>query len=258
MSAKYLIRLDDICDTSNLEKWHSIEKILNEANIKPIVAVIPNNKDHTLNRKPPNEFFWDMIKQWKGNGWTIAMHGYEHLYHRVDSRKLILPFYNRSEFAGLSLNSQREKIRKSRAIFKANGVEPTIWVAPSHSFDDLTLQALFLEVPFRLVSDGIAIRPYHYKGFDFVPQQLWSLVAKSYGTWTVCLHPDTMTSEQIEEFRVSLMRPEILPNVIALNEIEFDGRGKSLLSRIYSSLFWMKYRLVNAMKKLIRWFDHNE
>ena len=251
MSAKYLIRLDDACDTSDLEKWYSIEAILNEENIKPIVAVIPNNHDHTLKRNSPNKFFWEMIKKWESNGWTIAMHGYEHLYHHIDRQKLILPFYDRSEFAGLSLDIQRRKIRKSFAIFKKHGVEPTVWVAPGHSFDKLTLQALFLEVPFRVVSDGIALRPYRYEGFDFVPQQLWNVVEKSYGTWTVCLHPDTMTREQIEELRLSLRRPEILPNIITLNEVAFDGRGEGLLCWIYSRLFWMKYRLVNTIKKLI-------
>ena len=252
MSAKYLIRLDDACDTSDLEKWHSVEKILNEEHIKPIVAVIPNNKDHTLKRSPPNKFFWNMVKGWEENGWTIAMHGYEHLYHHVDNRKLILPFYNRSEFAGLCLDSQREKIRKSFAIFKENGVEPIIWVAPSHSFDDLTLQALFLEVPFRLVSDGISLRPYKYKGFGFVPQQLWNVAEKGYGTWTICLHPDTMTRPQIEELRVSLRRPEILSNIINLNEVEFDGRGKSVLDQVYATLFWIKFRLTKTVKNLVR------
>lgn len=251
MSAKYLIRLDDACDTSDLEKWYSIEAILNETNIKPIVAVIPNNKDHTLKRNSPNKFFWEMIKKWESNGWTIAMHGYEHLYHHVDRQKLILPFYDRSEFAGLGLAIQRKKIRKSLAIFKKHGVEPTIWVAPGHSFDKLTLQALFLEAPFRVVSDGIALRPYRYEGFDFVPQQLWNVVEKSYGTWTVCLHPDTMTREQIEELSLSLRRPEILSNIITLNEVAFDGGGKGLLCWIYSLLFWIKYRLVNTIKKLI-------
>ena len=173
------------------------------------------------------------------------------MIHHVDKQKLILPFYNRSEFAGLGLAIQRKKIRKSLAIFKKHGVEPTIWVAPGHSFDKLTLQALFLEAPFRVVSDGIALRPYRYEGFDFVPQQLWNVVEKSYGTWTVCLHPDTMTREQIEELSLSLRRPEILSNIITLNEVAFDGGGKGLLCWIYSLLFWIKYRLVNTIKKLI-------
>ena len=42
---KFIIRLDDACPTMDKKKWDKIEKILNELNIKPLVAIIPNNKD---------------------------------------------------------------------------------------------------------------------------------------------------------------------------------------------------------------------
>ena len=73
---KYLIRLDDASHFSNLEKWNKVEYILNRYNVKPLVAVIPNNMDNNLMYSTINKNFWNMIKEWQIKGWEIAMHGY--------------------------------------------------------------------------------------------------------------------------------------------------------------------------------------
>ena len=119
------------------------------------------------------------------------MHGYTHLMHATQEPPL-LPFYRRSEFAGLTLEEQGAKIRASWLRFVANGVEPEVWVAPAHSFDLLTLQALRRETPIRMISDGVAWDTYHEHDFNWIPQQLWSLAERPSGLWTVCLHPNTM------------------------------------------------------------------
>ena len=48
MSARYLIRLDDACHTMDTFKWDKIENILDKYSVKPIVSVIPDNKDRSL------------------------------------------------------------------------------------------------------------------------------------------------------------------------------------------------------------------
>ena len=48
MSAKYLVRFDDICPTMNWSVWEAVEEVLVEADIKPILAVIPDNQDDHL------------------------------------------------------------------------------------------------------------------------------------------------------------------------------------------------------------------
>lgn len=113
-----------------------------------------------------------MIRRWQKKGWFFAMHGYEHLYHEASRQKLILHFDDRSEFGSLPLEDQKIKIKKLLKIFRQNSVEPTFWVAPRHSFDQNTLKALAYEAPFKTVSGGIAISPYSYQSFNFVPQQL--------------------------------------------------------------------------------------
>jgi len=248
MAAKYLIRLDDACETSNLDKWNAIEATLDAFGIKPIVAVIPDNQDETLTYQGKNLGFWSMVKRWEEKGWSIAMHGYQHRYHYVDRRKLLFPFYDQSEFGGLSVEEQRLKIKNSLRIFRENSVEPTLWVAPGHSFDEVTLSALAHEVSFRTISDGIAYAPYMYKGFNFLPQQLWRAKKKSFGTWTVCLHPDTMSDQAIADFKRDLAQQHMQGKYISLNDVEFMGRKKDIVSRLFSFYFWTRYRLVNLIK----------
>ena len=62
---KYLIRLDDASHFSNLEKWDRIEYILNRYNVKPVVAVIPNNMDNNLMYSTINNDFGIWLKNGK-------------------------------------------------------------------------------------------------------------------------------------------------------------------------------------------------
>lgn len=48
MSAKYLIRLDDACPTFSLAKWQRFFNLFDKYGIKPIIAVIPDCKDKSL------------------------------------------------------------------------------------------------------------------------------------------------------------------------------------------------------------------
>ena len=87
---------------------------------------------------------------------------------------MIFPFYNRSEFAELSLESQKNKIKKSLNEFIKNNIYPN-YAAPGHSFDEITLKALKIVTKININSDGIAFYPYYKEGFHFIPQQLWNL-----------------------------------------------------------------------------------
>ena len=81
--SNYLIRLDDASHFSDLEKWFLLEKIFDKNNIKPLVAVIPDNKDPNLKYSHYNRAFWDQVKKWEQKGWSVAMHGYTHEFHKV-------------------------------------------------------------------------------------------------------------------------------------------------------------------------------
>ena len=131
--AKYLLRLDDSCITQKKENWDELETILDKLKIKPIVAIIPFNKDESLFLDREDKNFWTKVKNWEKKGWEIAVHGHSHLYHKVNKKDLILPFYNRSEFGGLDLKKQCELMKESYEHFLENNIKPNIWIAPSHT-----------------------------------------------------------------------------------------------------------------------------
>jgi Uncharacterized protein conserved in bacteria (DUF2334) len=243
MGASYLIRLDDACAEMDCERWRRVEEILDEFKIKPIVAVVPDNQDNELKRQPADPEFWDKVRRWQSKGWSIAMHGHTHVMHVTD-QELLVPYYRRSEFAGLSLDQQKTKIKSAWRIFLSQGIEPQIWVAPAHSFDRLTLLALREETSIKVVSDGIAWNTFYEFGFHWIPQQLWKLVSRRSGLWTVCLHPNQMDGRATEALRRHI-GSEFQRKIISLNDVELTSRGKSLLGRIYDLVFWFRWRRAN-------------
>lgn len=245
---KYIIRLDDASHFSDLSKWNKIASILDNFNIRPIVAVIPNNKDNTLFYSKFNNNFWNLISSWQNKNWSIAMHGYDHIFHKINRKNLFFPFYNRSEFAGLPLNSQKNKIKKSFKIFKQNGINPKIWVAPAHSFDSKTLIALKETTDILIVSDGISFYPYFSNDFYFIPQQIWDIENKLFGIWTICLHPDTMSIKDIEHFELKIKSLVDQGKMTNVDEINFTKRSKSIFEKIYSLFYWTKYELKYLLK----------
>src|ERR1051326_9565196 len=77
---QFLLRFDDICPTMRWDMWSEIEKRLIQYDIKPILAVVPDNRDPVLQVDRPRRDFWVRVRRWQEQGWTIALHGYQHLY----------------------------------------------------------------------------------------------------------------------------------------------------------------------------------
>lgn len=192
----YLIRLDDACPTMNREKWGRLEGILNKYDLKPMVGIVPNCQDVKLIIDKPDQLFWDKVKKWQQKGWAIALHGYDHCYISDGGLEGLNPMWSRSEFAGLPLEEQREKIKKGVAIMREHGISPKYFFAPSHTFDLNTLTALREESDIRIISDTIATKSYRFGDFIIVPQLGGHCVEmKLPGIWTFCLHPNMMSDE---------------------------------------------------------------
>lgn len=185
MSARYLVRFDDICPTMDWDAWARIEPVLQAHAVKPIMAVVPDNRDPHLVAGAQAADFWARVRRWQAQGWTIALHGHQHLYSTRDPGLVgINPF---SEFAGLPEAAQRDKLQRALAVFACEGVRADAWVAPGHSFDALTVK-LLLEAGIDVVSDGLYGRPLRHLGALWVPQQLWRFRPMPAGLWTVCYH----------------------------------------------------------------------
>jgi hypothetical protein len=227
--SRYLIRFDDICPTMNWAMWEAIESHLVPLGIKPILAVVPDNRDPKLMVDPPRQDFWDRVRQWQAAGYTIALHGYQHLY--VNKNGGMLGLTPQSEFAGLPRAEQETKLRKALAIFAEQGVRADAWVAPSHSFDHITVEIL-ADLGVTVISDGLWPRPFtEANGVTWVPQQLWSFHPKPAGVWTVCNHHNGWSAQRLEQFaealRVYATRITDVPTVLR----EYGGRRLSWSDR---------------------------
>ena len=139
------------------------------------------------------------------------------------------------------LENQKFKIKKSLKIFHQNDLDPKVWVAPAHSFDSSTLKAISEETNIKIISDGISTFQYFNSGFHFIPQQLWSIKKKTFGLWTVCLHPDTMSDEEINEFERQLSSSSIYKSSISIEDIVLTKNNKKMLDYCYSALFFTRF-----------------
>lgn len=236
---KYILRLDDACPTMDSGKWERIERLLDSCEIKPIVAVIPSNKDPEMMIDPPDDNFWGKVKAWEEKGWQIALHGYDHCY--ISDSGGLIPMNRQSEFAGVSIDIQKEKLRKGINIFGSFGITTNIWVAPSHTFDRSTLRALKEETDIQIVSDGVALFPYQKDGFFWIPQQMWHFVEKNHGVWTCCLHPNMMSEKAFEvlENFCRRQRSEFICDIEALQN-RYQDRRKTVVDEMYFQYFFLR------------------
>lgn len=240
---RYLIRLDDACPTMDSSKWHRIEEIMDKYGIRPMVGIVPRNEDPDLQIDKEDENFWDKARRWEMKGWSIALHGFNHCCISQDGG--INPFWKRSEFAGMPIEVQKQKIRDGIAIFHLHSLNPKYFFAPSHTFDLHTLVALRECSDIRIISDTIAIKPYKANGFVFIPQIMGHCEAiKISGIWTFCLHPNIMS--EIEFCNVDNFLNKYFRKCIGFDELNLEFvRNKSIASRFLSYAYFTQRKIRN-------------
>ncbi len=247
-----MIRFDDITPEMNLDKFNKVKSIINAANIKPLIGVVPCCQDTNLFKEESNVSFWDEIKSLQQSGWMIAQHGTNHVYETKDTGILgINPF---SEFAGLIYEKQHEKLKMGQSILHGHGIDTDIFMAPGHTFDDNTLKALY-DLDFRTVTDGLASKPYIFQNLLFVPCRMIGNYRLK-GIDTLCFHTNVMSDDDIREFEqfVQNHRKDI---------VDFDparmrtyAKKRSFFMRIEEILFVKKRHIKDKVahsKKLI-WY----
>lgn len=200
--SKYIMRLDDAAEKMDIEKWNRMEQLLDKYCIKPLVGIIPVCKDPMMDKYETDNGFWDKVHRWMHKGWTIALHGYEHVYCTEDGG--INPVNQRSEFAGLPLKEQKRKIREGVKVFREHGIDPEVFFAPSHTFDENTIEALKEESNIKIVSDTVANKPYSKYGMTFIPQQSGRVRKLPFDTVTFCYHPNMMNEQAFQELDLFL------------------------------------------------------
>lgn len=235
----YLLRLDDASEYMDVEKWKRMELLLDKYGIKPIFGVIPQNEDPDLLAYGKVEGFWDWMNAWVAKGWTPALHGYTHVFETNNGG--INPVNKRSEFAGVTLERQQQKVRDGYRTLKEHGIDPQIFFAPAHTFDQNTLKALEQETPIRVISDTVANDVYYHEPFYFIPQQSGHVRKLPFKTVTFCYHPNIMTDAHFAELEKFLkLYQENFSNERLLS---LQKRAFGKFDKILCSLYFIKHKL---------------
>jgi hypothetical protein len=188
----------------NWEVWSALEPVLIERELKPILAVVPDNQDEILKVHPPANDFWDRVRSWQARGWTIGLHGFQHRY--VSRHCGMVTARRTSEFAGIPPLEQENKLRQATDIFQTNGIKSRVWVAPGHSFDAATV-SLLPKFGMDIISDGHFKFPFVCrKQMFWIPQQLSYFRPAPSGVWTVCQHINGWSRQTINRFLQDLER----------------------------------------------------
>ena len=188
---KYIMRLDDACPKRDVVKWDRMEALLDEYGVKPLVGIIPDCKDPDMSCYDDDSDFWaTRVQKWQSKDWLLALHGYNHVFKTECGG--INPVNKRSEFAGVPFEEQKKMIADGVRILRNYGINPKVFFAPAHTFDENTIKALIEESDIRIISDTPVNKPYCKYGMTFVPQQSGRVRKLPFNTVTFCYHPNTM------------------------------------------------------------------
>lgn len=195
MTTRYLIRFDDVVPAMAWSRFRPFEEIAEELSLPFLIGVVPECRDSKLMVEPVRPDFWSWVRAKQKAGWTIAQHGYQHVYET--GARGLLGIGRKSEFAGLPYEVQFEKLSRGKIILQNEGVWQDVFMAPSHSFDSETLRAL-RDLNFTAITDGFGFYPYELWGLTAVPQLVARPLGFGFGVETICLHVNTMSDDAIK------------------------------------------------------------
>lgn len=191
ITSKYtglLIRMDDISENMNWSLMDKCEKLFDKYKIKPLLGIIPINKDPELLKYPYNSKFWERVTDWKNKGWEITMHGFNHLYtQKSNNKKDIFNYGGNSEFYGLKYSEQLSKIQSGLSEFSKRNIKVRSFFAPNHIYDNNTLKAL-KESGIKIIIDGYGLFPYFKDQILFVPQLFYKEIILPFGIQSTQMH----------------------------------------------------------------------
>lgn len=204
-SVGYLIRIDDIAPNMNWPAYFRVKSLFAKYNIRPVIGVIPNNQDPVLKKFPICPIhFWNEIRSAQQDGWTIAMHGYQHTYTIPDGDDY---FGNKgpSEFVSYSYEDQLDKLANGLKIFTREGISTDVFFAPSHTFDFNTVKAL-KTLGFNSILDGYGLFPYFKDDLIFIPQLIGRPIAFPFGLHTSVHHLNNYQEQDFSQLEIFVKR----------------------------------------------------
>ena len=228
-----LIRFDDIAPNMSWEMMDKCQELLNYYDLKPVMGVIPDNQDNEILKYPKRENFWETVKKWELNNWSIAMHGYNHLYDKETNKKDFFNYGGRSEFFGHSYEDQLSKIKKGLEIFKKNNIQIDTFFAPNHTYDRNTFKALKNSGILKII-DGYGLMPYSFNGIKFVPQLFYKLHILPFGIQSTQIHINYWSDKDFINFKKFIEKHH--KKVISA-DFAFSKISNSYLHKIINSTF---------------------
>ena len=207
---KTAIRMDDITPDMDFEKFYRFKKILDTYQIKPLIGVVPFNKDKNLQRSSYRNNFDEFLSDLVNDGYVVALHGYHHEY--TSSKGGLFPLNHFSEYAGVPYEKQAQMLREGKEQLQKWGIDTDIFMAPAHTFDENTLKAL-KENGFRAITDGFGNVPYRRSGLVFYPiaKRRTDCVSDKQGYSTLVIHANTIEEDEFKKYE----------NLIANNKDHF-------------------------------------
>ena len=247
--AKYLLRLDDLCPTFSRQRWMPFQALTKEFRLKPILAIVADNRDPELQISTPDRDFWEQMQALESAGAAIGLHGYHHLC--LSRGRGLLGLHRATEFAGVEMRTQRAWIGEGLRILRSHGLDPRIWVAPRHGFDRNTLEALRAE-GLPVLSDGFGSAAFLREGVTWIPQQLWRPVEKASGLWTICVHSNTARDEEITALRKFLASHAAQFTSVDEVLVRFQPATLTLAERFQAEVALRRFKISQAVGRARR------
>jgi len=231
-----LIRLDDIAENMNWDLMKKSELLFEKYEIKPVLGVIPKNKDNELLSYPKKDDFWEQVRVWKNKGWEIAMHGYTHVYDKTCQKDDYFNYGGGSEFSGHSLEVQTSRIKNGLKKFDDEKIKIRTFFAPNHTYDNNTFIAL-KNCGINEIIDGYGFMPYLENDIKFIPQLFYKVLLLPFGIQTTQIHLNYWAQKDFDNFEKFIQKNS---NKI----ITYD----QVLKKINNNFF---YKFINSLLKKI-------
>lgn len=253
MSVKIAVRIDDITPDMDWDSFYKFKQLLDEYGVKPLLGVVPDNRDENLRQGTKRDDFWDYLRSLQTEGWSIALHGLKHIY--TTKQGGAFPLNHFSEYAGVSYDEQKEMLIQGMHILEKHGIATTVFMAPGHSYDRNTLTIL-RELGFCYVTDGFGSYPYRDKksGLIFLPIAFRSHsdILKKHGYTTLVYHINGTSKEQMQQYGAFLKqnRNNFIPyrELLKVTPVERTAIGK-IKEKIMANSKYFMVRIRGLIKK---------
>ncbi len=243
---KIAIRLDDITPDMDWERFLAFKEILDSHGIKPLIGVVPDNRDENLHRAKAAGDFWEYIREQQENGWCVALHGYRHVY--TTKKGGLFPLNCFSEFAGVPFDKQKEMLSEAAEILRKNEIRTDIFMAPAHSYDRNTLKAL-KELGYCKMTDGFGNCPYRWQGITFYPISflLKRSLKKKKGVTTMVVHTNEIDEAGMERMRRLFAKQQ--DNLISYGDfLAMESRKKGTCGHLWEHMLATAKRILVKLK----------